>query len=110
MFHNRNVNYKINRLHERALRLLYADDVSTFEELLKKAGEFTIHQRNIHSMATEMFKVKNNIGPLLLKDIFKERVYSGPSLRLVTDFVRPNIKTVHFGDDSLQIFVVRFGI
>ena len=28
MFHNRNLNSKINRLHERALRLLYADDVS----------------------------------------------------------------------------------
>ena len=51
MFHNRTVNSKINRLHERSLRLLYKDDVSTFEELLQKAGTFTIHQRNIQSLA-----------------------------------------------------------
>ena len=64
VFHNRTV--KKNRLHEIALRLLYSDDVSTFEELLKRAGTFTIYQRNIQSLAIEIFKVKNNIGPLML--------------------------------------------
>ena len=61
MFHNekRTVNSKINRLHERALRLLYSNDVSSFEELLKIAGTFTIHQRNIQSLAIEIFKVTN---------------------------------------------------
>ena len=104
MFHNRNVNSKINRIHERALRILYNDDVTTFNGLLKRAGEFTIHQRNIQSLAIEMFKVKNNIGPLLLKDIFIEMEYNGPNLRKVPDFVKPKVNTVHYGDDSLQAF------
>ena len=34
MFHDRRLNNKINRVHERALRIVYKDDVSTFEELL----------------------------------------------------------------------------
>ena len=83
MFHNRNVNSKINRIHERALRILYNDDVTTFNGLLKRAGEFTIHKRNIQSLAIEMFKVKNNIGPLLLKDIFIEREYNGPNFQIL---------------------------
>ena len=36
MFHLRTMNNKINRIHERALRLVYSDHVSSFDELLKK--------------------------------------------------------------------------
>ncbi len=104
MFNSRAANSKINRLHKRAFRLLYNDDISTFDELLKKAGTFNIHQRNIQSLAIEMFKVKNNTGPLLLNDIFLRRVHHGPSLRKESDFVTPHINSVHFGADSLRYF------
>ena len=40
MFHSRTMNNKINRIHERALRLVYSDHVSSFDELLKKADHF----------------------------------------------------------------------
>ena len=104
MFHNRKVNSKINRLQERALRLLYKDDISTFEQLLERAGAYTIHQRNTQSLVIEMFKVKNNLGPELLNDIFIKRVYNGPALRSVIDFAKPQINSVHFGEDSLRYF------
>ena len=70
MFHNRKENSQINRIHERALRILYKDDVSPFEELLKRDRSFTVHQRNIQSLAIEMYKAKPNLDPSLLKDIF----------------------------------------
>ena len=35
MFHSRTLNSKINKLHERSLRLVYNDETSSFEELLK---------------------------------------------------------------------------
>ena len=70
MFHSRSLNKKINRIHERALRMVYDDDKSTFNELLVRDGSFTIHERNIQSLAIEMFKVKTKIGPTLLEDIF----------------------------------------
>ena len=104
MFHNRKVNSRINRLHERALRLLYKDDVSTFEGLLEMDGAFTIHQRNIQSLAIEMYKAKNNLGPILLKDIFLDINYNGPTLRTSADFVLPRINSVHYGEDSLGYF------
>ena len=36
MFHSRTMNNKINCIHERALRLVYSDHVSSFDELLKR--------------------------------------------------------------------------
>ena len=45
MHHNRTINNRINKLHERALRLVYKDYISSFEELLLK--DFTIHHRNL---------------------------------------------------------------
>ena len=36
MFHSRKINTKINNFHYRALRMIYLDVTSTFEELLKK--------------------------------------------------------------------------
>ena len=47
MFHSRKLNNRINTLHERALRIVYQDRISSFDELLSKDGSFTIHERNI---------------------------------------------------------------
>ena len=38
MFYSREVNNKINHWHEQALRLIYKDNINTFEELLEKDG------------------------------------------------------------------------
>ena len=38
MFYSRKTNNRINKLHERALRLVYSDYESTFEDLLTKDG------------------------------------------------------------------------
>ena len=45
MFHSRTLNNRINRLHERALRLVYKTTHLTFEELLRKDNYFSIHHR-----------------------------------------------------------------
>ena len=51
-----------------------------------------------------MFKVKDNSAPILLNEIFKERKYNGPRLRILPDFITPHINSVHFGEDSLRYF------
>ena len=58
IFHSRRVNSKINHIHERVLRIVYKYNISSFEELLKKDKSFCIHDRNIQSLAIELFKVK----------------------------------------------------
>ena len=56
MFISRIMNKKINCIQERALRLVYSDHVSFFDELLKKDRSFFIHYRNIQSLAIEFYK------------------------------------------------------
>ena len=51
MFDGRGLNDKINHLHERSLRIVYKDNNSSFKELLKKGNSFTVHHRNIQSLA-----------------------------------------------------------
>ena len=61
---------KINRIHERALRIDYQDVISTFEELLNEDNSVKIHTQNLQILATEMFKIKNRIAQPSLEDVF----------------------------------------
>ena len=62
-----------NSIHERALRITYNDNQSTFEELLNKDNSVSIHHRNLQVLAMEMFKIKNNMAPEFLNEIFQNR-------------------------------------
>ena len=70
MFCSRKLNAKINNLHHRALRIVYRDYVSSFEELLKVDSSCSIHHRNIKFLAIELYKVRNNLSPEFMSDIF----------------------------------------
>ena len=61
MFHSRQLNNRINKINERALRLAYKGNKLTFNDLLKLDNSVTIHQRNLKILATEIFKVKTVI-------------------------------------------------
>ena len=67
LFHSRSLNNKINYLHERALKITYGDTSSSFQDLLKQDNSVSIHHRDMQALATEMFKVKNNIAPEIMK-------------------------------------------
>ena len=72
MFHGTQINNKINKLHERALRVVYNDTITTFEELLVKDKTFTIHHKNIQSLAVEMYKAVNNYPEKILGNFLQE--------------------------------------
>ena len=64
------MNNKINRLHEKCLRIVYSDKTSSFEELFDKDGSVTIHTRNLKVLATEIFKASRNLSPNIVAEIF----------------------------------------
>ena len=70
MFHNRKLNKHINRIHERALRILHQDHNSTFNELLVKYSYFRIHDRNLQNLLIEIFKVKTKLAPEIMNEVF----------------------------------------
>ena len=107
MFHSRDLNYKINKLHHRALQIVYRDYSSSFDELLSKDNSVSIHHRNVQYLATEMYKTKNNLSPSFMKDIFSERDIPEDSviggLRTQTDFYNyDNPKSVYKGLETLR--------
>ena len=57
MFYSRTLNSKLNRLQERALRIVYQDDISSFEMLLNKENSVIIHKRNLQRLAITMYKI-----------------------------------------------------
>ena len=69
MFISHSSNHKVNRLQEQSLRILYKDDISSFSELLQKNNSVTVHTCNIHLLAIEMYKVRNNISTNFLREI-----------------------------------------
>ena len=85
MFCSREMNRKINYVHERALRLVYNDYTSSFEELLTNDKAISIHHRNIHRVAIEMYKLKNNLSPPFMKENFQLRD-SGHNTRMGDTF------------------------
>ena len=99
MFYNRKLNNRINRIHERALRTVYNDHISSFEELLLKDNSVTIHVRNLQALAVEIYKVVNDISPEIMKQVFtiKESVRY-PSENI---FKTRNIHTTKYGTNSL---------
>ena len=47
MFHGRQTNNKINKVHERALKIVYDDTVTSCEDLFIKDRSFIIHHQNM---------------------------------------------------------------
>jgi len=63
MFHSRHLNNKINKIHERALRIAYKDYVSSFDILLERDKSVTIHTKNLQTLMTEIFKKTEQYEP-----------------------------------------------
>ena len=94
MGHSRQVEKRINSLHERALRVVYKDENLNFEQLLEKDEAVKIHHRNLQKLALEMYKVKNKLSPQPVQDLFK--IYEEEK------FIIPKVRTEHCGLEAIR--------
>ena len=92
MFRNRILNNRIHRIHERALRIAYKDNQSSFKDLLEKDGSFTIHERNIQTLVIELFKVFNGFSPKIMDIVFPLNLNA--KYPRENDFITHNVKKV----------------
>ena len=100
MFHSRTINNKINRLHERALRIVYSDFKSFFEGLHMKDNSFSIHERNIQSLAKEIYKFLNGLSPSFLNNVFHKNISNSYDTRNHKKFDSRNPRKVRYGTET----------
>ena len=102
MFCSRQLNRKINHIHERALRMVYDDYISSFQELLRKDNSVFIHHRNIQLVTIEMFKILNNISPSFMRELVSEKGKTFTRSKCMFD--RPRVNSVYKGENSFRAF------
>ena len=71
MFHSRRQNNNIKNVHEKALRIVYFDYKSTFQELLDKDASFSVHHRNIQTSTIEIYKHIHGLPPAIMGKVLK---------------------------------------
>ena len=101
MFQSRGLSNKINRIHERALRITYNDKSWSYGELLTKHRSVTIHHRNIRALAIETYNVMQRISPALLNEVFVPHE-SNYELRGKNLLERRRVKSVRYGTESIS--------
>ena len=103
MFHGRQINDKINKLHKKALRIVYNDTIMSFEELLVKDKTFTIHHQNIQSLGIEIYKAMNNLPGGNLSKYFLRNNHNY-NLHSRSELTVPSIRTVFKGQNAISYF------
>ena len=102
MFNSRTLNNRINKIHERALRLVYKNETFlSFDDLLERDRSVNIYQKNLLVLATEIYKTKSGLGPKIMKDTFRfiQKPYN---LRNDPELQRRRNRTVYFGKESIS--------
>ena len=92
-------NNMINKIHDRALRLILNDHTSDFDTLLQN-NDTCNHHRNIQTLMIEVYKMKNNLNPPIMNNMF-ERRNNTYNLRNFQEFATKR-KTVKMGLETLN--------
>ena len=96
-------NGKIEKIQDRALRILYDDYASECSELLDKSGAISMLQYRLNCIILEVFKSIHNSSPLYIQDMFEVKK-SSYSLRDSSKLVQPKRNTTTFGLRSFTYF------
>ena len=64
---------KLEKIQERALRFVYDDFESTYEDLLDKSNIPSLHIKRLRTMAVEAFRILNDMSPSVLSDLVRIR-------------------------------------
>ena len=83
----------VEKVQERASRVIYQNKTSSYEELLKKANLDTLNERRLKDILFLMYKVKHQMVPGYFENIFKRNDSKPYSLRN-SEFILPRYNSV----------------
>ena len=101
MFHDRFLNAKVNKIHERVLRIVYKDIHADYETLLKLDNAVSVHHRNLQYLMMEICRSKNSLNPSFITEFFKPRDIQY-NLRNKNTLDIPKITTTSYGIETVQ--------
>lgn len=97
----------INNIHEESSKLVCRDNKTAFEELLSKGNSVAVRLENLQPLATEIFKVRKDIAPIILKEVFQ---FENPTRNLCSDvntFLSQKTRATHHGRN--YTFLQKYG-
>ena len=101
LFSTKAANNEINRTHKRALRILFKDYDSSFDELLEKSESVKIHVQNLQKLMIEIYKTMNKLNPSYIWEFHEEKVVKY-DLRTKNLCRLPKTLTTKFGIETLS--------
>ena len=101
MFCDRTLNNKVNRIHERALRITYKDMRSDFDTMLLRGNAVPIHIKNLQLLMTEIYNTKWELNPTFMREIFVEK-HSTYGLRSCHNLLLPQARTTCYGLEAIS--------
>ena len=108
MLHSRQNKNKIKHLHERCLRCIQNDKLSSYEKLLEKDGSVSVHHRNIQGLATEVIQIKHDQSREIVTNIFTQTTEQY-NCKQDRDFRIRSINTVYHGFESTSYLDPKIG-
>ena len=102
MSHGRSNHGKINRLHERCLRIINAHKTSSFEAFLEKDGSVSIYNRNLQLLTIEMYKPSKGLSTPIITKLFEKMNDHQYNLRHNSQFTMPSVNSVYHQAESFS--------
>ncbi len=91
---------RLEKVHERAVRLIFNDKMSTYIDLLRRVGVPSVLTRWQWVLATEVYKALHGLSPLYIQSLFNEKKLPY-NLRASKTIIQPKCNTTTHGLNSL---------
>ena len=79
---------KIEKIQiERALRFLYNDSNSSYDDLISQAGKCTMKIGRLRTLCIEIYKTVSKLNPPFMQDIFKLKQKQGQQEPQMNEFI-----------------------
>ena len=91
-------------MQKRAFRFLYDNCDSSYESVVKLAGESTMNVTRLRSLCIEIFETLNSINPTFMNDIFELRKTN----RAIRNQYKPNLEVPIINQVNLGAKSIRY--
>ena len=108
--HFRTLHDKINRIHERPLKIVYSDYKASFNTLLKKDGSVSIHHGNIQSLGIEISKFFCDLSPAIIGGIIKRNRRHRYNLRTLQELHIKNQNAMRYDTETIPILALKIWV